>query len=46
MKNPNILINLKGDSWCNQESTWNILSLRDNKLLFSNDKKFYTKMKQ
>ena len=43
MKNPNILIHLSGDSWCNQESSWNILSLKDNKLFVSNDKKFYTK---
>lgn len=43
MKNPNILIHLSGDSWCDTESSWNILSLKDNKLIFDRDKKFYTK---
>ena len=39
----NVNIYLEGDSWCNQESSWNILSLNNNKLIFQNDKKFYTK---
>jgi hypothetical protein len=43
LNNSNINIYLEGDSWCNQESSWNILSLKDNKLVFSEDKKFYTR---
>lgn len=43
LNDSNVNIYLEGDSWCNQESSWNILSLKDNKLLFENDKKFYTK---
>ena len=41
LNNSNIY--LEGDSWCNQESSWNILSLKDNKLVFDQDKKFYTR---
>lgn len=40
---PNIQLLLEGDSWCNLESSWNILSLKDNKLLFPQDKKFYSR---
>ena len=39
----NINIFLQGDSWCNQESSWNILSLQDNKLLFETDRRFYSR---
>lgn len=39
----NINIYLEGDSWCNQESSWNILNLSNNKLVFNEDKIFYTK---
>lgn len=39
----NIQVNLEGDSWCNQESSWNILSLQDNKLLFDTDRRFYAR---
>ena len=46
MKNPNILIHLSGDSWCNQESSWNILSLKDNKLLLQMIKNFIPKMRK
>ena len=38
---PNINIYLEGDSWCNTESSWNILNLKNNTLIFNNDKKFY-----
>lgn len=39
----NINIYLEGDGWCNLESSWNILSLKNNSLLFQRDKKFYTR---
>ena len=39
----NINIYLEGDAWCNQETSWNILSLNNSKLLFENDKRFYTR---
>lgn len=39
----NINIYMEGDAWCNLESSWNILSLKDNSLIFSRDKKFYTR---
>lgn len=39
----NIHLHLEGDSWCNQESSWNILSLQDNKLLFETDRRFYAR---
>ena len=39
----NVNIYLEGDAWCNQESTWNILSLKNNELVFSRDKRFYTR---
>ena len=38
---PNVNIHLEGDSWCNTESSWNILNMNTNKLIFNNDKKFY-----
>ena len=39
----NILLHLEGDSWCNQESSWNILSLQENKILFETDRRFYAR---
>ena len=40
---PNINIYLEGDAWCNTESTWNLLNMNNNKLIFETDKKFYCK---
>ena len=40
---PNINIYLEGDSWCNTESSWNILNFETNQLLFNNDKRFYAR---
>ena len=40
---PNINIYLEGDEWCNIESSWNILSLQNNTLLFKEDRKFYSR---
>ena len=42
LQNANVNLYLEGDSWCNQESSWNILSLHSNKLLFDSDRKFYS----
>lgn len=39
----NINIYMEGDAWCNLESSWNVLSLKDNSLLFPRDKRFYTR---
>ena len=39
----NINLYLEGDSWCNQESSWNILSIQENKLLFASDRRFYAR---
>lgn len=41
--NYNINLYLEGDSWCNQESSWNLLSLQTNQLLFSSDQRFYAR---
>ena len=38
---PNVNIYLEGDEWCNSESTWNILNMNNNSLVFNKDKKFY-----
>lgn len=43
LQNANINLFLQGDSWCNQESSWNILSLGTNQLLFPEDRRFYSK---
>ena len=42
-QNTNVNLFLQGDSWCKSESTWNILSLSNNQLLFSSDKKFFSR---
>ena len=42
-KNPNIKIFMEGDNWCNQETSWNILNINKNKLLFEKNRKFYQK---
>ena len=39
----NIHLQLEGDSWCKEESSWNILSLTDSKLLFEVDRRFYSR---
>ena len=39
----NINIYLKGDSWCKDESSWNIYSVSENKNIFDKNKKFYIK---
>ena len=39
----NVNLYLEGDSWCNQESSWNLLSLQNNKLLFERDQRFYAR---
>lgn len=43
LNNPNVNLLLEGDSWCNQESSWNILSLHSNQLLFKEDRRFYSR---
>ena len=43
LDNPNVNLLLEGDSWCNQESSWNILSLKTNQLLFREDRRFYSR---
>ena len=42
-KTCNISVSLVGDKYCNEENTWNILSLTTNKVLFPKDKQFYSK---
>jgi metacaspase-1 len=43
LQQANICLLLEGDNWCNTESSWNILNLKSNKLLFSEDKIFYSR---
>jgi hypothetical protein len=40
-KEHNININLRGDSWCKDESSWNLYSLKDNKNIFDTNRRFY-----
>lgn len=37
----NVNIYLKGDSWCKDETSWNLYSLNDNKNLFDVNRRFY-----
>ena len=37
----NIKIYLKGDSWCKDETSWNLYSLKNNKNIFENNRRFY-----
>ena len=39
--NPNICISLEGDSWCSEETRWNIKCLDSNKNIFITDRKFH-----
>jgi hypothetical protein len=39
----NINLYLEGDSWCNSESSWNIMSLQENRFIFSQDQRFYAR---
>ena len=39
----NINLYLEGDSWCNQESSWNLMSLQSSKFLFDLDQRFYAR---
>ena len=38
---PNINIYLEGDKWCKDETSWNIYDLQKNKLLFSENRRFF-----
>jgi metacaspase-1 len=40
---PNVNICLKGDSWCKDESSWNLYSLNENKNVFDTNRRFYIK---
>lgn len=37
----NINIYLKGDGWCKDETSWNLYSLKENKNIFENNRRFY-----
>lgn len=37
----NINIFMEGDSWCRDESSWNIYSVDENKLIYQENKRFY-----
>lgn len=39
--NPNINIYLEGDKWCKDESQWNIYDFQQNKLIFSENRRFF-----
>ena len=39
----NINIQLEGDRYCKEESSWNLLCINTNKVLFPKDKQFYSK---
>jgi hypothetical protein len=42
-KKSNINIQLEGDRYCKEESSWNLLCINTNKVLFPKDKQFYSK---
>ncbi len=39
--NPNINIYLEGDRWCKDETQWNIFDIKNSKMLFSENRRFY-----
>uniref|UniRef100_A0A6C0J6T5 Peptidase C14 caspase domain-containing protein n=1 Tax=viral metagenome TaxID=1070528 RepID=A0A6C0J6T5_9ZZZZ len=39
--NPNINIYLEGDTWCKDETSWNLFDLQKNKLLFNENRRFF-----
>jgi len=39
--NHNVVINLKGDSWCKDETSWNLYSMNKNKNIFDTNRKFF-----
>lgn len=43
LQNATINLYLEGDAWCNSESSWNILSMNENKLLFERDRRFQSR---
>lgn len=38
---PNVNIYIEGDQWCNQETIWNIFDIKNNKMIFSDNRKFF-----
>tara|TARA_Y200000002_G_scaffold240881_1_gene199133 strand:- start:880 stop:2304 length:1425 start_codon:yes stop_codon:yes gene_type:complete len=40
---PNINIYLKGDNWCKDETSWNLYSIEQNRMIFSTNRRFYVK---
>ena len=41
LTNHNIVINLKGDSWCKDETSWNLYSMNKNKNIFDTNRRFF-----
>ena len=39
--NPNINIYLEGDKWCKDETQWNIFDIKNSKMLFTENRRFY-----